>query len=222
MRQRLSFDSGRVSTISTRSPTWHAFASSCALSFLRHPDDALVPRMPDDALDPDHPIVFCIASLVTTPYRARSPRAYASRRRPRRRLLFATGLTSWPRPPPCARLRGRRFAGAAAWRAVASRLRPSRDRCPAVSPDASRGFLATPMARRKRRLKISSDELRCAFWAARRPSGRATCVFMPASGVRVRSMNLVAMASLCGREPERLARDVRGRRLPSRTASGRA
>src|SRR5437763_1469833 len=34
MRQRFSLDSGRVSSITTRSPTWLSFASSCALSFL--------------------------------------------------------------------------------------------------------------------------------------------------------------------------------------------
>ena len=33
MRQRFSFESGRVSSIRTRSPTWLSFASSCALSF---------------------------------------------------------------------------------------------------------------------------------------------------------------------------------------------
>src|SRR3989475_703722 len=34
MRQRFSFESGRVSSISTRSPTWLSLPSSCALSFL--------------------------------------------------------------------------------------------------------------------------------------------------------------------------------------------
>src|SRR6266403_253249 len=34
MRQRFSLESGRVSSITTRSPTWLSFASSCALSFL--------------------------------------------------------------------------------------------------------------------------------------------------------------------------------------------
>src|SRR4030095_4182717 len=33
-RQRLSLDSGRVSSMSTRSPTWLALVSSCAFSFL--------------------------------------------------------------------------------------------------------------------------------------------------------------------------------------------
>src|SRR3990172_3496232 len=73
IRQRFSFDSGRVSSISTRSPTRLSFPSSCAFSFFdirmtrsyrgcRYTRSIFTTR------------VFCIASLTTTPSRVfRSP-----------------------------------------------------------------------------------------------------------------------------------------------------
>src|SRR3989338_668469 len=73
IRQRFSFDSGRVSSMSTRSPTRLSLASSCAFSFFdirmtrwyrgwRYTRSIFTTR------------VFCIASLTTTPSRVlRSP-----------------------------------------------------------------------------------------------------------------------------------------------------
>src|SRR3989338_2827656 len=73
IRQRFSFDSGRVSSISTRSPVRLSLASSCAFSFFdirmtrsyrgcRYTRSILTTR------------VFCIASLTTIPSRVfRSP-----------------------------------------------------------------------------------------------------------------------------------------------------
>src|SRR2546427_5759716 len=75
IRHRFSLESGRVSSISTRSPTRLSFASSCALTFLalrttrsyrgcRYTRSILTTR------------VFCMASLTTTASRVfRSPSA---------------------------------------------------------------------------------------------------------------------------------------------------
>ena len=65
-RQRLSRESGRLSTISTRSPVLHSFFSSCALYFVRAGHVLAVLVVREAALD-HHDAVLSILSLVTTP-----------------------------------------------------------------------------------------------------------------------------------------------------------
>src|SRR5882672_8097772 len=96
IRHRFSRESGRVSSISTRSPTRLSFASSCALTFLalrttrsyfgcRYTRSILTTR------------VFCMASLTTTASRVfRSPSAMP---------LGPLPLARCPRRCRCLRLR---------------------------------------------------------------------------------------------------------------------
>src|SRR5438552_9108234 len=96
IRHRFSLESGRVSSISTRSPTRLSFASSCALTFLalrttrsyrgcRYTRSILTTR------------VFCMASLTTTASRVfRSPSAMP---------LGPLPLARCPRRRRCLRLR---------------------------------------------------------------------------------------------------------------------
>src|SRR5262245_50085153 len=176
IRHRFSLESGRVSSISTRSPTRLSFASSCALTFLalrttrsyrgcRYTRSILTTR------------VFCMASLTTTASRVfRSPSAmlyalfafFAG-------VFFAADFVVLVLVAAAARRRvDASFFGAlgsvtvaiAACTVGTSTRAPCSRRIVSARATSRRawlrrdGFLATPIESWKRRLKTSSDSSR--------------------------------------------------------------